>query len=138
MREQTLIETEAAKRASARPPSSNAQGKDGKSEPYLPFLTHLPGILDDLERRVGEAHPPFSLKNLMAEKDQTQRILALVQALDQVSWDPTEDSIVKALVREGEPAITPLLDCLEHDKRLTRLMQLAVRLYTSLMYSQSQ
>ena len=61
--------------------------------------------------------------------DQTKRIAALVDDLDLVSarqWSQPggvnlpEDPIVSALIQEGDPAVEPLLNCLENDKRLTR------------------
>ena len=51
------------------------------------------------------------------------RDLELVQARQwsQPGWvNPAEDPIVQALIREGDLAVEPLLDCLEKDKRLTR------------------
>ena len=31
-----------------------------------------------------------------------------------------DDPVVAALISEGEPAVEPLIDCMENDKRLTR------------------
>jgi hypothetical protein len=61
--------------------------------------------------------------------NQTERIAALIRDLDLVQahqWGQpggvalAEDPIVSALIQEGDPAVEPLLDCVEHDPRLTR------------------
>ncbi len=105
------------------------KGEESTDAPYLQFLTPLPHVLADQERRAREARPPFSLEATLAEKDQSKRIAALVQALDEVSarqWgqpggvDLAQDAIVSALIKEGEPAVEPLIDDMESDTRLTR------------------
>jgi hypothetical protein len=47
--------------------------------------------------------------------------LTAARQWSQPGWvSPSEDAIVGALIAEGDAAVEPLLDCLEHDKRLTR------------------
>ena len=127
---QPKIEAEAARRGFAPQRSYDGSGGIGKEKPCLDFLGQLPQILADLERRAKEG-PRVSvlevgLTNIPA---QSERIAALVRDLDLVharQWgqpglvNPAEDSVVQALIREGDPAVEPLLDCLEKDKRLTR------------------
>ena len=94
------------------------------------FLEQLPQILADLERRANEpAKTNIIDAGITNQPDQTKRITALVDDLDLVSarqWGQPggvnfpEDPIVAALIQEGDPAVEPLLNCLENDKRLTR------------------
>ena len=99
-------------------------------QPYLNFLEQFPEILADLERRDKEgAHVSILTTGITNVTDQSKRITALIHDLDlaaarqwgQPGWvSPSEDAIVGALIAEGDAAVKPLLDCLEHDKRLTR------------------
>jgi hypothetical protein len=96
----------------------------------LDFLDQLPQILADLERRAkGPAKTNIIEAGITNFPDQTKRIAALVDNLDLVNarqWSQPgwvnlpEDPIVSALIQEGDPAVEPLLNCLENDKRLTR------------------
>src|SRR5262249_33044731 len=61
--------------------------------------------------------------------DQKQRIAALIRDLEEVSArqmsqpgavNPADDAIVQALIKEGEAAVDPLIQCFETDTRLTR------------------
>jgi hypothetical protein len=126
---QPKIEAEAARRGFRRQEYYES-ARRGKQRPYLDFLEQLPEILADLEHRARE-EPRVSvvvsgLTNLPA---QAERIAALVRDLElvqarqwsQPGWvNPAEDPIVQALIMEGDPAVEPLLECLEKDKRLTR------------------
>ena len=99
----------------------------------MDFLGQVPAILADLERREKEGwHESVVQSGLQKITNQTQRIAALVRDLDLVAarqWgqpggvDLAQDPIVSALTEEGDPAVDPLLDCLENDKRLTRSVQ---------------
>ena len=62
-------------------------------------------------------------------KDPKKRLTWLIDHLDEVSarqWgqpggiDVAQDPIVKALIKEGGPAVEPLIECLQTDTRLTR------------------
>jgi hypothetical protein len=126
---QPKIETACAQRGLKLPPNFGSYQRDAK-RPYLNFLDQLPQMRADLERRAQEG-PRVSvlatgLNNLT---NQSQRIAALIRDLDQVTARSpglshtlklTTDPIVAALIQEGEPAVGPLLDCLEADQRLTR------------------
>jgi len=123
------IEREAAKRGFQRPRYEDWERR-GKEGPYLAFLEQLPRLLSDLERRTHEGQRE-SVVHLGLDQLETPatRIHALVRDLDVVEahqWgqpgrvELSQDPIVAALIREGEPAVEPLLDCLESDKRLTR------------------
>jgi hypothetical protein len=100
------------------------------NRPYMNFLGQLPQILADLERREKEGeHENVAQSGAQAITNQTERIAALVRDLDlvearqwgQPGWvNLAEDPVVSALTAEGDPAVEPLLDCLEKDKRLTR------------------
>ena len=126
---QPKIEAEAEKRGFTRPQYSTPDWRS-KPGPYLGFLDQLPQLLADLERRANE---PKKMNAIEAgstnHPDQTKRIAALIDDLDQVSarqWSQPggvnlpEDPIVSALIQEGDPAVEPLLNCVENDKRLTR------------------
>ena len=94
--------------------------------PYIDFLGQLPELLADHERRAREPRrPPVP----PAGADKTARIAALIAELDQVAarqWGQPggvslgASPIVQALVDEGDDAVGPLIDALEHDTRLTR------------------
>jgi hypothetical protein len=108
------IEAEAARRGFPR----RSGDADEPVSPYLHFLGPLPDLLADQERR---ASPSSSAP--------ADRIAGLIRDLDQVAerqWgqpggvDLSSDPRVKALIVEGEAAVDPLLDALEHDVRLTR------------------
>ena len=126
---QPKIETECARRDFQRPQNMTSDWRS-KPGPYLGFLDQLPQILADLERRVKE---PAKINIIEAGitnyPDQTKRVAVLIDDLDLVSarqWSQPgwvelpEDSIVSTLIQEGDPAVEPLLKCLESDKRLTR------------------
>ena len=96
------------------------------------YMDALPGMVADLERRVKdgkrEAAVCFGPGRI---PDPQQRIAALILRLDEVkapTWGLNHaiipnferDPIVVALIREGEPAVEPLLKCYVTDKRLTR------------------
>jgi hypothetical protein len=84
----------------------------------------LPDLLADQERRAREKRcEPVVCIGPGRIADQTKRIAALIARLDEVtgeSYSFDRDPIVCSLVREGAPAIDPLLECLEKDNRLTR------------------
>jgi hypothetical protein len=114
-----LIEAEARKR---RPPPE--PGKE--AEPFLTFLGQLPEVLADQRRRARAApHPPVVCLGPGREPDPARRIAALIDRLDEVSGRYEAiylglDPIIAALVREGEPAVEPVLRCFESDTRLIR------------------
>jgi hypothetical protein len=86
-------------------------------------------LVEELQRRV-DAGPstgfdPEGVKGL----DKPHRIAAMIKALDTISnmgyANPggpmyMSDPLCVALSREGDDAIPPLLDCYEHDTRMTR------------------
>jgi hypothetical protein len=97
--------------------------------PPLAFLAQLPQLLADQESRHKQARNPVVCIGRGKEPNQAKRIAALIDRLDEVTARQTmtkggvefwNDTIVRALVREGEPAVEPLLACLENDQRLTR------------------
>jgi len=93
------------------------------------FLGSLPKVMADQQRRAERTTKPLSLDQARKISDKAQRIKALIALLDEVSARQMgqpggvslgSDSIVQALVTEGEAAVEPLIECLEHDERLTR------------------
>jgi hypothetical protein len=126
---QPQIETECAQRGFPRQPDYDYRQR-GQQKPYLDFLGQLPQILADLERRAMEPASTNIIETAITNyPDQTIRIAALIDDLDLVSarqsgqpgWvNLSDDKIVAALKDEGDPAVGPLLDCLEKDQRLTR------------------
>jgi hypothetical protein len=126
---QPKIEAEAARRGFRRQEYYDS-ARRGKAKPYLDFLEQLPQLLADLERRARKG-PRVSVveSGLTNLPTPTERVAALVRDLElvqarqrsQPGWvNPAEDPIVQALIKEGDPAVEPLLDCLEKDMRLTR------------------
>ncbi len=94
------------------------------------FLKEVPKYLADMERRRDEP-PHKSALETGRDKfpDKAAWIKALVADLEDVraqqdgqpGWVRLdENATVKALVREGNDAVEPLIDCLEHDGRYTR------------------
>ncbi len=96
----------------------------------LTFLDQVPALLSDEERRVREnvtnRDEEFA-PDIIADKK--QRVALLIRDLEDVEaysmlskgyLDFGRTEVVEALIRQGEDAVDPLLDCLEHDQRLTR------------------
>jgi hypothetical protein len=111
------------------------------TSPFLPSLTELPRLLADQERRAKErqeGHRTIAAADLdqvlkavnAAYKTPDARVAALIDALqdcadryvndgrgnDWFAFNPT----VRALVKQGDSAVEPLLRCYESDPRLTR------------------
>jgi hypothetical protein len=117
------VEAEAKKRG-YRP------SKDRDERRFLHFLGQLPELLADQERRAKQGpHAPVVCIGPSREADPTKRIVALIARLDEVSarqWGQPggvnlgSDPVVTALIREGDAALDPLLDCFAKDNRLTR------------------
>ena len=126
---QPQIETECAKRGFKRQPYWDSR-RQKEMQPYLNFLEQLPQLLADLDRRDKEGvRVSVITRGVTNITDQAERVQALVRDLDLVQahqWGQPgavnlpEDSIVSALIGEGDAAVEPLLDCLQHDERLTR------------------
>jgi len=126
---QPRIEAECARRGFKRQPYWDSR-RPNESQPYLTFLDQLPALLADLERRAQSgARVSVITTGVTNITDQTKRVAALVRDLDlvqarqwgQPGWvNLPDDPIVSALIAEGDAAVDPLLDCLEHDQRLTR------------------
>jgi hypothetical protein len=122
------IEASAEQRGFERQPTGNLPW-DIK---YPYFLEPLPALLADQERRALRREPVMPMAEIAKITNQTVRISALIDRLDQVAvrqtgqpgglgmweWDP----VVAALLKEGRSAAEPLLQCLESDSanRLTR------------------
>jgi hypothetical protein len=126
---QPQIEAECAKRGFKGQPYGDLRHR-GQDHPYLNFLDQLPQILADLERRDKEGpRVPVTSTGITNITDQSKRIAALIRDLDLAQahqWSQpggvnlTEAAVVSALIGEGDAAVEPLLDCVEHDQRLTR------------------
>jgi hypothetical protein len=113
---------------------------------FLPIYDPPETLVEDSARRV-KAGPVRRALDVGLDKlpDQSQRIAALVRDLEVVCAGPEYEEgdvplappfitygrppvnpfptspIVKALIKEGEPAVEPLLECLIDDRRLTRV-----------------
>ena len=126
---QPLIEAECAKRGFKRQPYWDSR-RNSELQPYLSFLDQLTQLHADLERRDKEGTRISAISvGLTNITDQAERVRVLIRDLDLVQarqWSQPggvnlgEDAVVSALINEGDAAVEPLLDCLEHDKRLTR------------------
>ena len=86
-------------------------------------------VLEDSQRRIAEGPYTPVLQQSPKMPDGPERIHLLIRDLELVhgmqhdshggvSMD--EDASVQALIAEGQPAIEPLLKCIEEDHRLTR------------------
>ena len=125
------IETAAEKRGAKRQRNYTSPW-DGKYQDYLNFLDPLPSLLADQERRATRREPVMPIAEVTKLTNQTVRISTLIDQLDQVAvrqwgqpgglgpWDT--DPVFAALLKEGQPAVEPLLECLESSCafRLTR------------------
>lgn len=115
-----LLEAEAGRRGIEDPRDGNST----KPLPYFNFLDPLKQLLNDQERRALMPEQASALELIKGGKlSQADRIQLLIRDLDEVAvrqhgqpgglgpadWDP----VVAALIREGEPVIEPLLQCLE-------------------------
>lgn len=126
---QPKIESQAAQRGTPRPQNPGNGMQQPKEQPYLTFLDQLPQLAADLERRAREPKQKSVIEiGLTNYPGQSERIAVLIEDLDLVSarqmgqpgWVAFEtDPIVEALIKEGDASVEPLLDCLEHDQRLT-------------------
>ncbi|HWB59712.1 MAG TPA: hypothetical protein VG733_09475 [Chthoniobacteraceae bacterium] len=107
-----------------KPPSPNL------SDDAVDFLDEVPSYLSDMERRHKEA-PHKSALELGREHFPTEDawVKALIADLEDVyapqdgqpGWPELDrNATIEALVKEGNDAVEPLLDCLEHDNRYTR------------------
>jgi len=102
--------------------------KDKPGKPYVEGLDQLPALLADQERRAQE--PPYIPVLQSGQPAQgPERVAALIHDLELVDarqmgnpgqTDVSTDPIVAALIKEGDPAVEPLIKCLEEDNRLTR------------------
>ena len=126
---QPLIEAECAKRGFKRQPYYDSR-RNKELQPYLNFLEQLTQLHADLERRDKEGTRNNAILGVLTNiTDQAERVRVLIRDLDLVQarqWGQpggvnlADDPVVSALIGEGDAAVEPLLDCLEHDKRLTR------------------
>jgi hypothetical protein len=129
-----LIERAAEQRGFKRQESYNQKlgSRDRIYQDYLNFLEPLSSLLTDQERRAHRREPAMALADIVKMPNQTARISGLIGQLDQVAvrqWGQPgglgpwgSDSHVAALLKEGKPAVEPLLQCLEGEScnRLTR------------------
>lgn len=99
---------------------------------YFEFLNDLPLLLNDQERRHNRR---VRLRDPATIKNKSQRIEALIAQLENVSAiqvgrhtvnDLTRNPIVLALLKEDWDAVNPLLECYEHDDRLTRIVPVSL------------
>lgn len=127
-----LIEREAERRGMERHLSSDQKYK-AKAVPYLGFVDPVRALFKDQMRRASAPKQRAAIEIVNDPlSTQPQRIEALIRDLDQVAarqggqpvgpFAVEDDPIVAALIREGEPAIEPLLQVLESDvvSHLTR------------------
>jgi hypothetical protein len=108
-------------------PRQERQSRRGaEPAPRFPFLSQLDELKSDQERRAKlPARGPIPKKG----GEPTARIAALIRDLDEIdeqqmsspgAAQPGHSPLVLALIDEGDAAVAPLLEVLEHDNRLTR------------------
>jgi hypothetical protein len=108
---------------------ANGRGAAAGAVPtQFDFLAGAAALLADQQRRARAPAGPFDLAKVSA-LPQPARITALIARLDEVNerqWGQPggvslgSSNVVQALVKEGEAAVEPLIDAIEHDARLTR------------------
>ncbi|MCC2671076.1 MAG: hypothetical protein K0Q72_3547, partial [Armatimonadetes bacterium] len=108
------VEAEAARQGLKRP--VRYVGRVAEPAPYVDFGTDPQELLRDQERRSRPAAPDSRI---------AARIRALEEVAERQRMQPgspflSNSPLVRALIREGDRAVSPLIDCLEHDSRLTR------------------
>jgi hypothetical protein len=123
------VEQIAAKRSAVLAKTrSDYQPSDQSGD--LTFFHQVPALIEDEKRRIqnnvtnrDEEFAPTKIA------DKKQRSAFLIRDLEDVEayqmvmpgyLDFDVSPVVQALVKQGEDAVDPLLDCLEHDTRLTR------------------
>jgi len=117
--------------------------------PFVPLRDPPTRLLEESTRRVKAGPVRRALEiGLQKFPNQSQRIAALIRDLESISAGPEYEEgrwplspahivwtggfgppvnplrvspIVKALIKEGPPAIEPLLECFVNDRRLTRV-----------------
>ena len=129
VRAQAAVEAEAARQGYERP-NDRAPEPGNEKPPYIDFGTDPSELLADQEQRAAgrSSAPPANPAGKDASPPET-RITALIQALNEVSerqfgqpggvYLPSSPTI-QALVKEGDQAVLPLIDCLENSPSLTR------------------
>ena len=102
-------------------------GQPDNNRKFMDFTAPLAALIPDTERRLS--HPRATDDQPAAIKDPKARAVALIAQLDQVDARQDgqpggvslgSDPIVAQLISCGDPAIEPLIACLESDERLTR------------------
>jgi hypothetical protein len=111
----------------------------------LNFLAPLSQLLADQERRAREPKRITPPQTDVA--DQAARIADSIRAFDQISVGPGPIMMgraslavapaVQAVIKEGDAAVGPLLDCLERDDRLTRTVDRDYRHFSRYLHVQS-
>jgi hypothetical protein len=122
-----LIEAAARDRA-----ARYKQVKDNRLEDPLRFLTQLPVLLADQERRINNPpRAPATLGDPKRFATPSDRIDALMLDLEEVrgqrsvylgASDLGDTQALRALIAEGDAAVPALLDCLAFNNRLTRIL----------------
>lgn len=117
---QPLIRVEAKRRGFKSPHTNSPLPVD--EQPYLPFLTQLPELLKDSERRVTQENNPPVPQN----QDGIPALIYDLQNVDARQWGQpggvslAQDKRIQALVKRGDAIVAPILNTMENDTRLTR------------------
>lgn len=108
------------------------------------FLVEFPRFLADQERRAREPARRPAVEAMPA--DRAARIAAPLRDFDRLSQGlphqqggpvgPYWDAAFQAVVKEGDAAVGPLLDCLERDNRLTRVVERDARFRSRYLHVQ--
>ena len=110
------------------PPGLGLHGEGGETKPefYFPFLNTFPALLRDQERRhfrkaplLDPAKTAYKEERIEALIGQLENICARPSGRYSADYSVSGSLVVQALVKEGWDAVGPLLDCYEHDERLT-------------------
>ena len=115
-------------------PATRAREGDAAAAPQHARDRLFPRHRRAARRRATPREPPQPPLDLvkLALRPQPERIARLIAALDQVAARQMgqpggvalgEDPIIQALIKEGEPAVEPLITAFETDNRRTRSVQ---------------
>jgi hypothetical protein len=132
--------------AAAKPVNIDARQRGSNLQIAADQLTGFikPGLsrwLEDQKRRLRSPHPPVPCIGPGREPNQSRRIAALIDRLDEVAVREIDtpgsfgerlqdDPVVQALIAEGAAAVEPLIKCIEKDDRLTRSIVYPFRDYS--------
>ena len=124
---------DASRLAAALPRLEKVLREEGLGNTGAPLAgvdaAQIAALAEDSQRRLGKARGGTADLTRLAKLPAKEQIPKLIGLLDEVTarqWgqpggvDIVSDPIVQAVIAVGEEAVDALLDCADHDRRLTR------------------